>query len=67
VGHCDDLQVFESAALFMTVVTVAFMVADGHSTWMKGLTLILAYIVLSCSFWYHKDDDLKTQWPGVHA
>jgi len=62
-----NLKVFESAALFMTVVTVAFMVADGHSTWLKGLTLILAYIVLSCAFWYHKDDDLKAQWPGVHA
>uniref|UniRef100_A0A7S0WVJ7 Vacuolar cation/proton exchanger n=1 Tax=Pyramimonas obovata TaxID=1411642 RepID=A0A7S0WVJ7_9CHLO len=62
-----NLKVFESATLFMSVLTVAFMVADGQSTWLKGLTLILAYLVLSCSFWFHRDDDLKAQWPGAHA
>ena len=63
----NGLQVFESATLFMSVLTVAFMVADGNSTWMKGLTLILAYLVLSCSFWFHRDEDLKAQWPGQNA
>jgi len=53
-----NLQVFETATLFITVVTVAFVCQDGKSNWLKGLTLILAYILLSASFFFHKDPDL---------
>mmetsp|Transcript_50152 Transcript_50152/g.95806 ORF Transcript_50152/g.95806 Transcript_50152/m.95806 type:complete len:435 (-) Transcript_50152:311-1615(-) len=62
-----DLEVFETATLFITVVIVAFVVSDGSSNWLKGLTLILAYVVLSCSFFFHRDSELAQQWPGSHA
>jgi Ca2+/H+ antiporter len=29
-------------------------VQDGRSNWLKGLTLILAYLLLSASFFFHK-------------
>lgn len=53
-----NLQVFETATLFTTVVTVAFVCQDGKSNWLKGLTLILAYVLLGASFFFHKDPDL---------
>ena len=53
-----NLQMFETATLFTTVITVAFVCQDGRSNWLKGLVLILAYILLSASFFFHKDPAL---------
>jgi Ca2+:H+ antiporter len=53
-----NMEVFETATLFTTVVTVAFVCQDGKSNWLKGLVLILAYLLLSASFFFHKDPDL---------
>merc|ERR1712216_1079196 len=53
-----NLQMFETATLFTTVITVAFACQDGRSNWLKGLVLILAYILLSASFFFHKDPAL---------
>eukprot|EP00227_Mantoniella_beaufortii_P012769 CAMPEP_0197582066 /NCGR_PEP_ID=MMETSP1326-20131121/5391_1 /TAXON_ID=1155430 /ORGANISM="Genus nov. species nov., Strain RCC2288" /LENGTH=434 /DNA_ID=CAMNT_0043146083 /DNA_START=258 /DNA_END=1562 /DNA_ORIENTATION=- len=53
-----NMEVFETATLFTTVVTVAFVCQDGRSNWLKGLTLILAYLLLAASFFFHKDPDL---------
>lgn len=49
-----NLQVFETASLFVTVITVAFVSQDGKSNWLKGLTLVLAYVLMSASFFFHK-------------
>ncbi|KAK3273370.1 hypothetical protein CYMTET_18384, partial [Cymbomonas tetramitiformis] len=62
-----NLHIFETVILFVTVVTCAFCVLDGTSNWLKGLTLVLAYVVLSSSFFFHRDPDLATQWPGANA
>ena len=53
-----NMEVFETATLFITVVTVGFVCQDGKSNWLKGLVLILAYLLLSASFFFHKDPDL---------
>ena len=53
-----NLQMFETATLFTTVITVAFVCQDGRSNWLKGLVLILAYILLAASFFFHKDPAL---------
>ena len=45
-----NMEVFETATLFITVVTVGFVCQDGKSNWLKGLVLILAYLLLSASF-----------------
>ena len=61
------VQAFETATLILTVVIVAFVVSDGVSNWLKGLTLILADVVLSCAFFFHRDSALALQWPGGNA
>ena len=72
-----NMHMFEQIVFFTTVVTVIMVASDGQSNWLKGLTLILAYVVLSASFYYHKDTDLNRQtgatepklveWPGPNA
>jgi len=62
-----NLHMFETATLFTTVVIVSFVVGDGNSNWLKGVTLILAYVVIACSFFYHRDIDTSKDWPGAHA
>ncbi|KAK3250727.1 hypothetical protein CYMTET_39906 [Cymbomonas tetramitiformis] len=49
-----NMHVFETVTLVMTVITVAFCISDGESNWLKGLTLILAYCILSASFFFHQ-------------
>jgi Ca2+:H+ antiporter len=56
-----NLQVFETVTLFVTVVAVALACSDGKSNWLKGLALLLCYLVLSAGFFYHKDEHLLTQ------
>ena len=73
-----NMHMFEQVVFFTTVVTVILCVIDGKSNWLKGLTLVLAYVVLSASFYFHKDADLSRQtgetggsklveWPGPNA
>jgi len=62
-----NLEVFETSALCTTVIIVGFMVSDGKSNWLMGLTLVLAYLILACAFLFHRDVDLKLQWPGMNA
>jgi len=52
-----DFHVFETAVLLMTVVIVAFTIQNGDSDWLKGVMLVVAYILVSASFWVHKDPD----------
>ena len=56
-----NLQMFETATLFTTVITVAVVSQDGKSNWLKGLTLVLAYILLSASFFFHADAQLAKE------
>ena len=37
---------------------------DGNSTWLKGLTLLIAYAILSVAFWLHLDPKLREQGAG---
>jgi len=62
-----NLAVFETASLYTSVVAVAFMVADGNSNWLKGVCLTVAYVILACSYFFHRDNQLKINWPGVNA
>jgi len=56
-----NLHVFETTTFILTVISVSFVVADGQSNWLKGLTLILAYAVVSAFFFFHKDNKLTEQ------
>jgi Ca2+:H+ antiporter len=56
-----NLHVFETTTFILTVISVSFVVQDGQSNWLKGLTLILAYFVVAASFFFHKDNKLSEQ------
>ncbi|XP_047159700.1 vacuolar cation/proton exchanger 5-like isoform X2 [Vigna umbellata] len=57
MGHSMDLnfQLFETAALFLTVIVVAFMLQEGTANYFKGLMLILCYLIVAASFYVHID------------
>ncbi|XVF76954.1 hypothetical protein PTKIN_Ptkin14bG0001500 [Pterospermum kingtungense] len=50
-----NFQLFETATLFMTVLFVAFMLQEGTSNYFKGLMLIFCYLIVSASYFVHKD------------
>jgi Ca2+:H+ antiporter len=49
-------RAYETAVVFSTVVILSFVVADGKSTWLKGLMLLVAYFIVAIGFFVHKDD-----------
>ncbi|XP_020216289.1 vacuolar cation/proton exchanger 5 [Cajanus cajan] len=57
MGHPMDLnfQLFETAALFLTVIVVTFMLQEGTANYFKGLMLILCYLIVAASFYVHMD------------
>ena len=61
MGHALDLTLhpFETGALFSAVLTVIVVTHDGQSNWLRGLTLIQAYVILAASFWLHRDAELE--------
>ncbi|XVF76952.1 hypothetical protein PTKIN_Ptkin14bG0001400 [Pterospermum kingtungense] len=50
-----NFQLFETATLFMTVLFVAFMLQEGTSNYFKGLMLLFCYLIVSASYFVHKD------------
>lgn len=54
-----NLHIFETMSLVLTVITVTFVIADGRANWLKGLTLTLAYIILSASYFCHAEPPQK--------
>ncbi|KAE8805312.1 Vacuolar cation/proton exchanger 3 [Hordeum vulgare] len=57
MGQKMDLnfQLFETATLFITVLVVAFMLQDGVANYLKGLMLVLCYLIVAASFFVHVD------------
>jgi hypothetical protein len=55
LGHPLSLYFdpFESAALFLSVVTVNYVIADGKSNWLEGAILMVLYLIIAiCVFFY---------------
>lgn len=50
---------FEASSLFLTVVLVTFAIKDGTSTWLLGVVLIAAYLIISAGFLVHYDENLQ--------
>lgn len=53
-----DFGGFESATLFLSVVSVTFAIKDGTSNWLVGITLCAMYLVIAAGFWAHKNESL---------
>ena len=46
---------YETISLFTTVVAVTFIAMTGRSTWMHGVMLIVAYMIVAAGFYVHRD------------
>ncbi|KAJ7619477.1 Calcium/proton exchanger [Roridomyces roridus] len=44
---------FESVAVFLSVLTVNYVVQDGKSNWLEGFILMALYLILALTFWYY--------------
>uniref|UniRef100_A0A6U6P4V1 Sodium/calcium exchanger membrane region domain-containing protein n=1 Tax=Zooxanthella nutricula TaxID=1333877 RepID=A0A6U6P4V1_9DINO len=53
-----NFHIFETTVLLVTTMGVAFAVSDGKSHWLKGMTLIFAYLMIAAAFWAHSEPDL---------
>lgn len=44
---------FESIVLFLTILTVNYVVQDGKSNWLEGMILICLYVIVATVFWFY--------------
>jgi len=44
---------YESIALFLSVLTVNYVVQDGKSNWLEGMILMCLYVIIALTFWYY--------------
>jgi len=42
----------ETSAIFLTVLLVKFVIEDGRTHWLNGVTLVCVYIMLATTFWH---------------
>ncbi|KAF7312323.1 hypothetical protein MIND_00245400 [Mycena indigotica] len=47
---------FESIALFLSVLTVNYVVQDGKSNWLEGMILMALYVILGTTFFFYPGD-----------
>ncbi|KAG0699616.1 calcium proton exchanger [Suillus ampliporus] len=43
----------ESIVMFLSVLTVNYVVQDGKSNWLEGMILMCLYMILVVTFWYY--------------
>ncbi|KAG1740581.1 calcium/proton exchanger, partial [Suillus lakei] len=48
----------ESIVLFLSVLTVNYVVQDGKSNWLEGMILMCLYMILVVTFWYYPGESL---------
>lgn len=53
-----DMGSYESMTIFLAVVTTTFVIKDGRSNWLMGITLLAAYAIISIGFWAHTNEEL---------
>ncbi|KAI0028865.1 calcium/proton exchanger [Vararia minispora EC-137] len=44
---------FESIVLFLSVLTVNYVVQDGRSNWLEGMILMCLYVICAVVFWFY--------------
>jgi len=44
---------FESIVMFLSVLTVNYVVQDGKSNWLEGMILMCLYVIIAVVFWYY--------------
>ena len=46
-----DFHVFETATTVISVIIVSFAIHTGNSDWLKGLVLLVAYLIIAAALW----------------
>lgn len=54
-----DFHVFETAATLTAAIAVGFVVSDGTGNYLKGVLLIVAYLIVAAGFFAHTDNEKK--------
>ncbi|KAK0746527.1 Sodium/calcium exchanger protein-domain-containing protein [Schizothecium vesticola] len=55
-----SFDIFQVAVLFVAVLLVNYLIADGKSHWLEGMLLICLYFIIAvCSWWYPTDGGNK--------
>ncbi|KAG8985665.1 hypothetical protein FRB90_004517 [Tulasnella sp. 427] len=52
---------FEAVVLFLTVITVNYVVADGQSNWLEGMILMCLYVIIAVALWFYPGNDPASQ------
>ncbi|KAI6003425.1 Calcium/proton exchanger [Pisolithus marmoratus] len=47
----------ESIVMFLSVLTVNYVIQDGRSNWLEGMLLMSLYLILCVTFWYYPGTD----------
>ncbi|CAI7774986.1 unnamed protein product [Closterium sp. NIES-54] len=50
-----NFHIFETATLFVTVLVVSALLAEGEANYFKGIMLVLSYLIVSASYFVHND------------
>ena len=45
--------------IFVCVSFTEFLILDGNSSWMKGVMLLGAYVIVGISYWLYPEIDAK--------
>jgi Ca2+:H+ antiporter len=59
-----NLQPFETGALLVGVLMLAFTLQEGRTNWLKGAALVAAYVVVAAAFAAHDDPRLAAEHAG---
>jgi hypothetical protein len=51
-----DFHLFETATIFMAVITVSILIQKGKSNWLSGLMLLVSYFIVSAGYFLHGSD-----------
>lgn len=50
----------ESVVLFLSVLTVNYVIQDGRSNWLEGMILMCLYLILAVTFWFYPGTTVLT-------
>lgn len=50
----------ESVVLFLSVLTVNYVIQDGRSNWLEGMILMCLYLILGVTFWFYPGTTVLT-------
>lgn len=47
-----NFDVFQIIVLFVAILLVNYLIADGKSNWLEGILLLMIYLIIAMAAWY---------------